>query len=76
MLLFAATGCIEDFYIHGNGLKQPRKDMVTSFNKVKSSGSFDVYITKGDELSEVTLNAEETVLPYIKTSVSDNTLLD
>jgi len=74
MLLFAATGCMEDFVIHGNGIEASQGRTVPSFNKVKSSGSFDVYITKGDNL-EVVVNAEESILPYIKTTVSNNTLL-
>ena len=74
LLLFAATSCIEDFTIRGNGIAVTQVRQVPSFDKVISSGSFDVHITKGDEL-EVVLNAEENILPYIETSVSNNTLL-
>lgn len=74
MLLFAATSCLEEFSIHGNGISATQARSVSGFDKVKSSGSFDVHITKGDEL-EVLVSAEENILPYIETSVSDNTLL-
>ena len=74
VLLFAATSCFEDFSIHGNGVSATQARSVPGFDKVKSSGSFDVHITKGDEL-EVIVSAEENILPYIETSVSDNTLL-
>lgn len=74
MILIAATGCIEEFNIRGNGIEATQTRSVTTFNKVKTSGNFDVHITKGDEL-EIVLNAEENILPYIETSVSNKTLL-
>lgn len=74
LLLFGATSCFEEFNIRGNGVEASQERAVTSFDKVKSSGSFDIQITKGDGF-EVVLNAEENILPYIKTSVSNNTLL-
>ena len=74
LLLFAATSCFEDFTIRGNGVTANQLRTVTAFNKVKSSGDFEVQITKGDQL-EVLINAEENILPYISTSVTDNTLL-
>ena len=73
LFLIAATSCIEEFNIRGNGIEASQARTVSSFNKVKTSGNFDVHITKGDEL-EVLLNAEENILPYIETSVSDETL--
>lgn len=74
VLLFAATGCIDDFTIRGNGIAATQGRLVPVFDKVKSSGDFQVHITKGNEL-EVVINAEENLLPYIETSVSGNTLL-
>jgi hypothetical protein len=44
------------------------------FNKIRTSGDFDIQIINGDEL-EVLVTAEENILPYIGTSVSNNTLL-
>lgn len=74
LLLFAVTSCFEDFTIRGNGVTETQVRTVAAFNKVKSSGDFEVQITKGDEL-EVLIDAEENILPYIGTSVTDNTLL-
>lgn len=74
LLIFGTTSCFQEYNIKGNGIEASQERAVTSFNKVKSSGSFDIQITKGDE-SEVVVNAEENILRYIKTTVSDNTLL-
>lgn len=73
LLLVAATSCFEEFNIRGNGVDATQTRAVTTFNRVKTSGDFDVQITKGD-VTEVVLNAEENILPYIETSVSDGTL--
>ncbi|HSH20080.1 MAG TPA: DUF2807 domain-containing protein, partial [Draconibacterium sp.] len=74
LLLLGATSCIEEFNIRGNGIDASEQRAVTSFNKVNSAGSFDVFISKGD-VFEVVVNAEKNILPYIETSVSNNTLL-
>jgi hypothetical protein len=74
VLLVAASGCIDDFTIRGNGIAATQGRLVPVFDKVKSSGDFQVHITKGNEF-EVVINAEENLLHYIETSVSGNTLL-
>jgi len=74
LLLFAATSCIEEFNIRGNGVEATESRAVSMFNKVRTSGDFDVQITKGDEF-EVLVTAEENILPYIETTISNNTLL-
>lgn len=73
-ILFAATSCIEDFSIRGNGIEATETRIVSPFSKVISSGDFEVQIKKGDKL-EVVVNAEENIIQYIETSVNDNTLL-
>ncbi len=72
-LLFANTGCIEDFTIRGNGIEATEGRVITDFDKVKSSGSFDVHITQGDDF-EVVVNAESNIISYIETYVSGSTL--
>ena len=72
-LLFANTSCIEDFTIRGNGIEVTEGRMVSEFDKLKSSGSFDVHITKGDTY-EVVVNAESNIIPYIETYVTGSTL--
>lgn len=74
LLLLVATSCIDDITIRGNGIAATQGRSVSGFDKVMSSGNFEVHITKGNEF-EVVLNAEENILPYIETSVSGNTLL-
>ncbi len=74
LLFLLATGCIEHFNIKGNGIDATEQRAVTGFNKIKSSGSFDVQIIKGDE-TEVLITAETNILPYIETKVSNQTLL-
>lgn len=71
--LFATTGCIDDFIIRGNGIEATEGRIVGEFTKLKSSGSFDVHITKGDEY-EVVVNAESNIIPHIETYVRGNTL--
>ncbi len=73
ILALAATGCLEDFTVHGNGISVSQGRPVAAFDKVKSSGDFEVHITKGNEY-DVLVNAEETLQPYIETYVSGNTL--
>jgi hypothetical protein len=73
LLLFAATSCIEEFNIRGNGVEATEERAVSMFNKIRSSGDFDIQIINGDEL-EVLVTAEENILPYIGTSVSNKTL--
>lgn len=74
LLLFAASSCIEEFNIRGNGVEATEARTVSTFNKVRTSGDFDVQITKGNEF-EILVTAEENILPYIETTVSNNTLL-
>lgn len=73
-VLFAATGCIEDFDIRGNGVSASEGRIAPNFNKVISSGSFDIHITHGDTY-EVVVRAEENILPYIETRVSGESLI-
>ena len=73
VLLFTATGCIDDLTIRGNGMEASEGRITPDFNQVKSEGAFDVHITSGDE-PDVTVNAESNILPYIETDVRNHTL--
>lgn len=44
------------------------------FTAVKNTGSFDVYVTRSDDLS-VVVRAQESLIPIIETNVSGNTLI-
>ncbi len=72
-LLLTTTGCWEDFTIGGNGIQATENRVITEFNEMKSSGSFDVHITNGDNY-EVIVTAESNIIPYIETYVTGSTL--
>lgn len=72
VLLIGTTSCIYDT-VEGNGIRATESRITGSFDKVKSSGSFEVYISKGDEY-EVLVSAEENVIPFIETRVIDGIL--
>lgn len=73
-LLFTATSCFfDDFGIRGNGIVESETRYASSFSKIKSMGSFKVYVAKGDEF-EVIVKAETNILPYIDIDVDGNTL--
>lgn len=72
-LLFFTTACIDYFTIRGNGIAATGGRITQNFNKVKSSGAFDVHIINGDE-QEVVIIAEENLLQYIETFASNNQL--
>ena len=74
MLLFTATSCFDDIALYGNGIAATEERSVTAFDKVKSAGDFEIHIIKGD-VSEVVINADQNIIPYIETTVSENTLL-
>ncbi len=73
ILLFATTSCIDNFTVRGNGIEATEGRITNNFEKVKSSGDFDVHITNGDEY-EIVITAEQNIIPYIETYVSGNTL--
>ena len=67
-LMLTATGCIDDFFICGNGVPGSETRQTPSFSSVSSEGNFSVYISPG-ETYEVLLQAETNLLPYIETEV-------
>ena len=67
------SSCIDNFTVIGNGHSATENRGTTYFDEVKSSGSYEVYISQGDDyLVEVT--AETNLLPYIITEVDNNRL--
>jgi len=72
-LLFSASSCIDHISVSGNGIRASESRTVSTFSKVKSSGSFNVYITNGDEY-DVVVSADENLLQYIETYVNGETL--
>lgn len=72
-LILITSGCIEELRVKGNGIEATEGRMVSDFARVKSAGSFDVHITKGDEF-EVIVSADENVIEHIETYVSGDVL--
>lgn len=72
-MLIAGTACIDEHSIEGNGIPATEGRIISSFEKVKSSGAFEVHITSGNEY-DVIVSADENLLQYIETYVSGETL--
>lgn len=72
-LLTAATGCIDDFTISGNGIAATENRITPDFSRILSEGAFDVHIARGENF-EMVVNAESNILPYIETDVNGNLL--
>ena len=71
--LLGFSSCDEHF-IRGNGIAESEFRYSSTFEKVKSSGEFNVHITSGDEF-EVMVNAESNLLQYIDTRVVGSSLV-
>ena len=71
LLLLSLSSCLDS--ITGNGVRATENRTVPFFNKVKSDGSFKVYITNSEE-TDVVVSADENLLQYIETYVSGETL--
>lgn len=72
-LLVISSSCIDEVRVKGNGIEATEGRIVSEFTKVYSSGAFDVHITKGNTF-EVIVSADENVIPYIETYVSNGVL--
>ena len=71
-ILLYSCNYIRGERVRGNGnlIKQDRN--VGSFGGVMASGSFDVHISSGP--NQLQIEAEDNILPYIETTVENNTL--
>ncbi|MDX8338337.1 head GIN domain-containing protein [Draconibacterium sp. IB214405] len=72
-MIIAASSCIDDITVEGNGIEASESRIVSSFDRVNSSGSFRVHITEGTE-HDVLVTADENLLQYIETYVSGDVL--
>lgn len=73
VLLFTTTGCVDDFFIRGNGIPVSEARLTSAFTSVASEGNFDVHISHGPEF-EVLVHAESNLLPFIETDVRGGNL--
>lgn len=60
--------------LRGNGVPGEETRTISGFNGVVSEGEFDVFIVPDSEFA-VTLEADENLIPYIRTRISGNTLI-
>ena len=72
-ILFSSCRFVTGKRIRGNGNVKTEQRSVGSFNGVASHGSFNVYVSSGEQ--SVKIEAEDNLLPYIETYVDGNTLL-
>lgn len=74
IILFVATGCAQNYgKVKGNGKVINETRNVGNFDQVSVSGSFDVFLVKGNE-GKVDIKIEENLLPYIVTEVDNGKL--
>jgi hypothetical protein len=71
-LLVYSCNYIRGERVRGNGNLITQDRNVGGFSGVQASGSFDVHITSG--ANELKIDAEDNILPYIETTVENNTL--
>lgn len=72
--MFVTTGIAQKYgKVKGNGKVISETRNVGSFDKVKVSGSFDVFLVKGNE-GKIDIKIEENLLPYLVTSVDNGNL--
>ena len=72
-LLVASCRFIAGKRIRGNGDLKTEERTQSGFSGVESHGSFDVYVSSGDQ-NTVKIEAEENLLPYIETYVDGDVL--
>jgi hypothetical protein len=70
VILFASCSVLGE---RGNGNVQKQERKVAAFNAIEVSGAFDVFLSQGATQS-VVVEADENLLPLIRTEVIGNTL--
>lgn len=73
--LLAAAGCNNSFGtgIRGSGTSKTESRTVPTYTNIETHGAFDVIVTTGPTPS-LTVEADDNLLPIIRTQVSGNTL--
>jgi putative autotransporter adhesin-like protein len=72
LILFSACRYVGGQRIRGNGNVRTEERSPGSFNSVASHGSFNVYVSSGNQA--VKIEAEDNLLPYIETHVEGSVL--
>jgi hypothetical protein len=72
---FAISGCTYwGRCVEGSGPVVEEQRETGYFTGVRNTGSFDVYVTRSEDL-DVVVRAQESLIPLIETNVSGNTLV-
>lgn len=71
-ILLGSCRFIDRHRVKGSGNMKTDERSLGAFTGVRSYGSFDVYVSSGPQ--SVKIEAEDNLLPYIETTVEDNTL--
>jgi hypothetical protein len=74
LVLTIFQGCGKFAGIDGNHNVEKETRKLVSFKGVINEGSFNIFISN-DSVSEVTVEAESNIIPFIRTVVNDNKLI-
>lgn len=67
------SGCMLNPIIYGNGVLKQETRVLPPFNSINTEGAFSIEIN-GQKEQNVQLTTDENLIPYINTSVNNNTL--
>jgi Putative auto-transporter adhesin, head GIN domain len=74
LFLIVLTGCFKDRLIGDGTTKSEKRSIVGTFTDIRLEGSADVKVRQGDSI-EVTVKDFPNLLPFIRTTISGNTLV-
>lgn len=73
MISISLTGCFKE-RIEGNGNVISQDRVASDFKRIISRGEFQVIIVQ-DSVAGIKVEAESNIMPYVRTSVSGNTII-
>jgi hypothetical protein len=73
VILFSSCRFMGGKRVRGNGTVQTEDRNIRDFKGIKTAGSFDVFVTSGNEYA-VRVESDENLLPYIETELDGNNL--
>jgi Putative auto-transporter adhesin, head GIN domain len=74
LFLIALTGCFKERLVGEGTTTSEKRSMVGTFTEIRLEGSADVKVRQGDSI-EVTVKDFPNLLPFIRTTISGNTLI-
>ena len=74
LLITLAAGCVSNVpCVSGSGTIATETRAVGAFQSIDLQGTGNIYVTQGNE-SSLRVEAEDNLLPYLKTSVTNGVL--